>query len=111
SKVFAEAGEEVLKSRLAEPLEFEDACSFNAFGPQNRAGRLALSVRDFARFGLLYLRGGRWRGRQIVNTDFVKLAISSPLPAETPLTSGRQAEMLPKQRSIGSARNITPVAP
>jgi CubicO group peptidase (beta-lactamase class C family) len=31
-----------------------------------------LSARDFARFALLYLRGGRWNGVQVVSEDWVK---------------------------------------
>jgi hypothetical protein len=109
--VFGTNGTAVLKSRLAEPLQFEDACTFEAFGPQDRPGRLALSVRDFARFGLLYLRGGRWRDRQILKPDLVKLAIDSPLSVATPLTSAREAAMLPGQRSAGGGKNITPIGP
>lgn len=110
-KVFGTNGTEVLRTRLAEPLQFEDRFTFDAFGPGQRAGRLALSVRDFARFGLLYLRGGQWRERQLLKPEFAQMAISSPLAPETPLTSGRTAEMLPGQRSVGGSRNITPVGP
>ena len=39
------------------------------------------------------------------------MAISSPISPETPLTRGMDAEMLPKQRSIGGTKNITPVGP
>ncbi|MBM3599885.1 MAG: serine hydrolase [Alphaproteobacteria bacterium] len=34
-----------------------------------------LSARDLARFGLLYLRHGRWGGRQIVPDKWVKLSV------------------------------------
>ena len=110
-QVFQTNGTEVLRTRLAEPLQFEDAYTFNAFRRADRDGRLALSVRDFARFGLLYLRNGRWRDRQVVRPEFIRMAINSPISAETPLTSGREAEMLPGQHSIGGTRNITPVGP
>ena len=110
-KVFATNGTEVLRTRLAGPLQFEDAFTFNAFGPHNRPGRLALSCRDFARFGLLYLHGGQWRGRQILRPESVRLATTSPISPATPLTRGVDAEMLPKQRSMGGTKNITPVGP
>jgi CubicO group peptidase (beta-lactamase class C family) len=110
-KVFGTNGTTVLRRHLAEPLQFQDAYTFNAFGPDNRPGRLALSVRDFARFGLLYLRHGQWRNRQLIRPEFVDLAIHSPLPPNTPLTSGSEADMLPRQRSMGGTRNITPVGP
>jgi len=111
NKVYQQPGTAALKSRLAELLEFEDGFTFEAFGPKDRPGRLAISVRDFARFGLLCLHGGRWRDRQIIDPDLLKMAISSPIPANTPLTSGQEAAMLPGQRSISGSRNITPVGP
>ena len=110
-KVYQSNGTEVLRRKLAEPLQFEDAFTFNAFGPRDRPGRLALSCRDFARFGLLYLRGGKWRERQILRADLVHLALSSPLPANTRLSPGKTAAMLPNQRSLGGKLNITPVGP
>jgi CubicO group peptidase (beta-lactamase class C family) len=39
-----------------------------------------MTTRDFARFGLLYLRGGRWDGEQIVPTGWVD---ESRVPATT----------------------------
>jgi len=108
-KVFKADGTAVFKERLAKPLDFEDSYTFDAFGPNDRPGRLAVSVRDFARFGLLYLRGGKWRDKQLLKPESVRLAIDSPLSADTPLTSGKEAPMLPGQRSLGGTRNITPV--
>ena len=105
--VFKEDGTALLKKYFATPLGFEDRHTFEAFGPKDRPGRLALSVRDFARFGLMYLRGGRWGERQIVKPELIKLAIGSPIPADTPHTSARDADMLPGQRTIGGTKNIT----
>lgn len=110
-KVFQTNGTEVLRTRLAEPLQFEDAFTFNAFRRADRDGRLALSVRDFARFGLLYLRNGRWRDQELIRPEFIRMAINSPIPAATPLTNGREADMLPGQHSIGGGKNITPIGP
>ena len=110
-KVYRQSGTTVLKARLAGPLQFEDEVTFEAFGPNNRRGRLAISVRDFARFGLLCLRGGRWGERQLIDAELFKSAISSPVPVDVPLTSGREADMLPGQRSVGGGKNITPVGP
>jgi len=110
-KLFGTNGTEVLRTRLAEPLQFEDHFTFEAFGPRDRPGRLALSVRDFARFGLLYLRNGRWQDKQLLKPELIKMAISSPVSADRLRTSGKEAEMLPNQRTIGGTRNITPVGP
>ncbi|HNQ74610.1 MAG TPA: serine hydrolase [Verrucomicrobiota bacterium] len=110
-RVFQTNGTEVLRTRLAGPLQFEDAYTFNAFHWPEREGRLALSVRDLARIGLFYLRGGQWRGTQLLAPEFIRMAIHSPIPADTPLTSGREAAMLPGQHTIGGGKNITPVGP
>lgn len=110
-KVFKEDGTHILKTRLADVLQFQDRYTFEAFGPNDRPGRLAISVRDFARFGLLYLRNGRWRSRQLLKPELIRLVLSSPVPADTPLTSGKEAEMLPNQRSLGGGKNQTPVGP
>lgn len=110
-KVFQTNGTEVLRSRLAVPLQLEDEFTFQAFRRPDRDGRLALSVRDFARIGLLYLRNGQWNGRQIMKPEFIQMAINSPISASTPLTSGREADMLPGQHSIGGGKNITRVGP
>ena len=99
---WAAVDEEVLRSRLTGILQCEDAPTFLAFGLDDRPGRLAVSPRDFARFGLMYLNGGRWRGRQVIAPEHVKQATRSPLAAELPRTAGVCAQMLPGQRSIGS---------
>jgi CubicO group peptidase (beta-lactamase class C family) len=75
-----------------------------AFGPRNRAGRVAISVRDFARFGLLYLRGGEWQGRQLIRRAHAKQAVGEPLPHSIPRAGNQAAEMIPGQRSLGSER-------
>jgi CubicO group peptidase (beta-lactamase class C family) len=110
-KVFGTNGTEVLRTRFAEPLQFEDAWTHDAFGPRNRPGRLALSPRDFARVGLLVLRQGRWRDKQLLREESVKLATASPLAPGFPRSSGQEAPMLPGQRTMGGGRNITPVGP
>jgi CubicO group peptidase (beta-lactamase class C family) len=100
----AKVDEQVLGSGLGEALAFEDKPTLLAFGPEDRVGRLAISPRDYARFGLLYLRGGQWRGRQMVSRAHVQLSLTSPLPNSLPRTTGQAAEMLPGQRTLGSRR-------
>ena len=106
-KVFKDRGIEVFRTRIAEPLQFEDAFGFD----KPHAGRLAVSVRDFARFGLLCLNGGNWRGKQLIDKQAFLAMTNSPVAAVLPRTSGAEAEMLPGQRSIGGTRNITPAGP
>lgn len=109
--VFRTNGTAVFESRLARPLQFEDRFTFEAFGPLDRPGRLAVSVRDFARIGWLVLRGGTWNGTAVVDPALLRTMVSSPVEARLPLTSGRETAMLPGQRTLGGSRNITPVGP
>jgi CubicO group peptidase (beta-lactamase class C family) len=111
NRVFQQPPDEVLQQRLAGPLQFEDRATFFAFGTQDRPGRLAMSCRDFARIGLLYLRQGQWRGRSLVRGDLIQQALNSPIAANTPLSKGNRAAMLPGQRTLGGKFNITPVGP
>lgn len=111
AKVFAADGTEVLRTRLAEPLQFEDDYTFNAFHRAERDGRLALSVRDFARFGLMIMRQGRWRDRTLLEPRHIQAMWTSRVPPGLPVTSGREAEMIPGQRTVGGTRNITAVGP
>jgi CubicO group peptidase (beta-lactamase class C family) len=106
-KVFQQPGIELFRTRIAEPLQCEDSFSFD----KPRAGRLAVSLRDFARFGLLCLHRGRWRDKQLLDGKAFVVMTNSPVAATLPRTSGQEAEMVPGQRSIGGSKNITPAGP
>jgi CubicO group peptidase (beta-lactamase class C family) len=106
-KVFQQPGIDVFRTRLAEPLQFEDSFGFD----KPRPGRLAVSVRDFARFGLFCLHQGRWGGKQLIRREAFVATTNSIVPPSLPRTSGKEADMLPGQRSIGGTRNITPAGP
>ncbi|RJP24623.1 MAG: hypothetical protein C4527_18420 [Candidatus Omnitrophota bacterium] len=99
--------EEVLHPLLTDRLGCEDNPTFLAFGIDNRPGRLAISVRDFARFGLLYLRKGYWNGQQLIRREYAEMATGNPLPNSIPRTAGESADMIPGQRSIGGGNNQT----
>jgi hypothetical protein len=92
----------VLHPLLTDVLQCEDSPTFMAFGTNDRPGRVGVSVRDFARFGLLYLHKGNWNGRQLLREDLATLAVTSPLPNSILRTAGEAAEMIPDQRTIGS---------
>lgn len=109
-KVYRADGTEVLATRLGQPLGFQDPHRFDAFGA-DRPGRLALSLRDFARLGLLWLRQGQWGETQIIPADLLQMALASPLPATTRIASGTEAPMLPGQKSMGGGKTITAVGP
>lgn len=98
---------EVLHAKLTNILECEDEPTFLAFGTGNRPGRLAISVRDFARLGLLYLNQGRWKDQQLLSEKLCSLATKTPISNAIPRTNGKAAEMLAKQRSLGGGNNQT----
>ncbi|HGJ64379.1 TPA: hypothetical protein ENS27_03190 [bacterium] len=93
---------DVLHPKLTDLIQCQDNPSLIAFGSFDRAGRMAISVRDFARIGLLYLRKGNWKGIQIISEEHAKMAISEPVANSIPRTLGIEAEMIGGQRSIGS---------
>lgn len=110
-RVYRQDGTDVLRKALAVPLQFEDSFTFDAFGRPDRRGRLRISVRDFARFGLLCLREGRWGSKQILPRGLVRQSLNSIVPADLPRSSGKEAEMLPGQRTLGGGKNQTPTGP
>jgi hypothetical protein len=100
---YANVDATVLRPMLTDILQCQDNPTLMAFGPADRAGRVAVSVRDFARFGLLYLRRGNWNGVQIISEANATTAVTSPLPNSIPRTAAVAAEMCPGQRTIGSS--------
>jgi len=96
---------EVLRPGLTDLIQCEDEPTFMAFGTGNRPGRLGISPRDFARFGLLYLRKGNWRGKQLISARHARMVVGNPLPISIPRTKGEKGEMIKGQRSIGGGNN------
>jgi CubicO group peptidase (beta-lactamase class C family) len=109
--VYGKDGTAVLRELIAGPIGFEDPFSFDAFGKDDRRGRLAISVRDFARLGLLCLRDGRWGDRRVLPEGLMRDALGSVVPVGTPRSSGTDADMLPGQRTHGGGKNQTPTGP
>ncbi|MEW6233963.1 MAG: serine hydrolase [Candidatus Omnitrophota bacterium] len=96
--------EEVLHPLLTDLLQCQDNPTFMGFG-DDRPGRMRISLRDLARFGLLYLHKGNWNGKPLVDEKLAAMAIASPLPNSIPRTKGESAEMIEGQRSIGGGNN------
>lgn len=94
----------VLHARLTGPMQCEDNPTFLAFGADHHPGRFAISPRDFARFGLLYLNAGNWNGVPLISAAHVREATASPVPNSIARTKGEEAEMCPDQRTIGSGK-------
>ncbi len=99
-----EVDRRVLGPLLADRIQCEDHPTFLRPGGGGVPGRLSISPRDFARFGLLYLHLGRWNHEFLLPPEHVRLATRMPLPAGLPRASSAAAPMLPDQRSLGSRR-------
>jgi len=95
---------EVLHPMLTNQLQCQDNPTFMAFGAKDRPGRLAISPRDFARFGLLYLRKGKWKDEQLLSREYATMAVTNPVPNSIRRAGNVAAEMIPGQRSMGSKK-------
>ena len=67
---------EDFKRRIADPLEMEDfrledGTYVRGQESVHAAYPFRMTARDMARFGLLYLRNGRWRDRQVIPSEWV----------------------------------------
>ena len=69
--------EEYARTKLFEPLGI-DAVEWigDLGGMPAAASGLRLRARDLAKFGSLYLHGGRWNGRQVIPADWVSRSTS-----------------------------------
>jgi CubicO group peptidase (beta-lactamase class C family) len=88
---------QVLREHLMEPLdasttwrwygyetswvELDGAAVQSVSGGGHWGGGMFINARDMARFGLLTLRRGRWKDRQILSEEWLRLA-TSPTPAQ-----------------------------
>ena len=68
--------------KLWRPLGMESDAYWliDGSGMEMAFGGLNASLRDFARFGRLYLNGGRWNGRQIVPRAWVDASVTPDAP-------------------------------
>jgi CubicO group peptidase (beta-lactamase class C family) len=87
---------DVVEPRLGRVIQFQDGARYDS------NGRFRLTLRDLARFGLLYMRKGNWKGAQLISEQHAVQAVTSPLPASFPNSEDHPAPMIPGQRSMGS---------
>jgi hypothetical protein len=91
-----DANEKVVVPKLTGPMQCEDhPAGFD------HHGRLPFSVRDHCRFGLLYLRKGRWGDQQLISPEHADMAVNSNLPGWFPRSQGVRSEVIPNQRTMG----------
>lgn len=68
---------EQVKRRIADPLQMQDFREEDGYymrGPESihPAYPMRMTARDLARFGLLCLRQGQWRGKQIIPSEWLQ---------------------------------------
>jgi len=83
--------ETVFHRQLTDLIGCQDDPTFLAFGAGDRAGRLAISPRDFARFGLLYLRQGKWKDKKLIHPELARMAVRNPVPNAIPRAGSEAA--------------------
>ncbi|HQT99530.1 MAG TPA: serine hydrolase [Acidimicrobiales bacterium] len=68
---YADAYRAFLHERLFDPLSMRSAvATFDEAGVFIASSYVHATALDFAKFGLLYLRGGEWNGRQLVSREW-----------------------------------------
>ena len=73
---------------LFEPLGITDVeWMGDLAGMPSAASGLRLRPRDLAKFGSLYLHGGRWDGRQILPAEWVRESTQRHVPLPTPVSA------------------------
>lgn len=72
---YAEAYRSYLERRLFDPIGMTSAvATFDTSGVFVASSFLHARALDFAKFGLLYLRGGEWEGRQLISREWTATA-------------------------------------
>lgn len=89
---------------LGAAIGFEDGPT--VMHRNSRPRRVRISVRDQARFILLYMRGGRWGETRVLREDLAEEQMAFHLPAEMPRTSGRDAEHLESVETFGGGKDL-----
>lgn len=57
---------------LYEPLDIEDySLEFKPDGEADTGGHIHMKPRDMLKFGLLFLNDGKWKGKQIVSSEWI----------------------------------------
>ncbi|NRB46774.1 MAG: serine hydrolase [Saprospiraceae bacterium] len=71
-----------LKEKLWDPMGMEHDAQWiiDETGMELALGGLNISLRDYAKLGLLYLQKGRWKDQQLVPAEWVERAISPDAP-------------------------------
>ena len=81
--------EDYARARLFEPLGITDVeWVGDLAGMPSAASGLRLRARDLAKFGSLYLHGGRWNGKQILDAEWVERSTRRHVPLNSKSAAG-----------------------
>lgn len=82
---------EYLSEHIWEPagMEHEAYWSLDAQRQEQAMGGLAISLRDYGRFGQIYLNGGNWNGSQIISQEWIQESVT---PSEPFLQAGKKPD-------------------
>ncbi len=94
-----------LRSQIFDPIGVANKPTFRAMKSNATLARLVISPLDMARFGLLFLHDGKWKDRQILSAEHVRLVRQNPLPVTLPRSKGVHVEMLPDAPTYGGGKN------
>ena len=82
-----------LKEKLWDPMGMEHDAQWiiDETGMELALGGLNISLRDYAKIGLLYLQKGRWKGQQLVPAEWIEQAITPDAPHLMPGRNNEQS--------------------
>lgn len=82
-----------LKEKLWDPMGMEHDAQWiiDETGMELALGGLNMSLRDYAKMGLLYLQKGRWKGQQLVPAEWIELATTPDAPHLMPGRNNEQS--------------------
>jgi len=89
---------------LGQAIGFEDQPTL--LYPNTKYGRVRISTRDLARFGLLFLRRGQWGDTEVLREDLLAQALHEPRSPPLPRTSGVEVPCLRRIPAFGGSRNL-----
>jgi CubicO group peptidase (beta-lactamase class C family) len=72
TKIFEEFSRRIAKPLQMEDFSVDDCHYVTGYDSIHPAYPFRMSARDLARFGLLFLREGRWKNKQIVSSEWVR---------------------------------------
>lgn len=93
------------------PLQFEDPALFSIFSLRHGVPRLNMSACDYARFGLLMMHRGRWKGEQLLDEDLIGEFLNPLVPDNMRRTAGGAPDDYLDIGTAGGGNDATPLGP